>query len=60
MNKIVGTDEFWKLMCNIGFRRIDLHEGQIGDTVYHCKTPPELVDGFIDDTINSICKDLKL
>lgn len=55
-----ATDEFWKQMCRPGFVRIDFNHGQIGATRYHVDKPPESIDGFIEEKLDSIVENLQL
>jgi len=41
------TGQFWDLMTDIRFIRLDLHTGKIENQQYHCDTPPEAVKGFL-------------
>jgi hypothetical protein len=47
-HKIVGTEEFWRLMCTWEFLRLDLHRGAVRNVVIVTKVAPEEVDGFME------------
>lgn len=49
-----NTEQFWEVMKDIRFIRLDLHTGKIEHRQYHCDTPPESVKGFLNSKIQEV------
>lgn len=47
----VSTEEFWQLMCNPSFVRVDMHTGRVGALFVEVETPPEAIPGFMRQKI---------
>ena len=60
LERNLPTDQFWDHMCARGFIRLNLYTGVIGNTIYMTDEPPENVEDFIEEKINSIVSNLNI
>ena len=56
---VVGTECFWKKMCDPAFQRIDIWSGQLNGDIIFTNMPPEMTEGFLDEKVHKINKLLR-
>ena len=54
----VTTNEFWEKMCDREFVRVDINTGKIAGDYFYTETPPEQVDGFIENKMSELYDEL--